>query len=68
MTPLPKRKLSTRRQGDRRAHISLGDSGRTVCPHCHGKVLSHQVCPRCGYYKGKLIKSPKQKETTPHQS
>ncbi|MBI3386082.1 50S ribosomal protein L32 [Candidatus Gottesmanbacteria bacterium] len=55
MTPLPKRKLSTRRQGKRRSHLKLSLAGLVKCPQCGTFRLSHRVCPNCGYYDGKQI-------------
>jgi large subunit ribosomal protein L32 len=28
----------------------------TPCSNCNEPVLSHRVCPSCGYYKGKSTK------------
>lgn len=61
MTPLPKRKLSTRRQGDRRSHFKLTLAGLILCPNCKKLYLPHRVCSHCGFYKGKLVKTLKQK-------
>ncbi len=33
----------------------------TVCKNCWKKKLSHQVCPYCGYYKGKQVVTIKTK-------
>ncbi|MBI4099748.1 50S ribosomal protein L32 [Candidatus Microgenomates bacterium] len=62
MTPLPKRKLSTRRQGDRRSHFKLSLLGLILCPNCKKPYLPHRMCRHCGYYKGKLVKAPRQKK------
>lgn len=55
MTPLPKRKLSRRRQGKRRASIKLKLVRQAKCPNCGAIKLSHQICPQCGQYQGKQI-------------
>ncbi|MGH9707234.1 MAG: 50S ribosomal protein L32 [Candidatus Acidiferrales bacterium] len=31
------------------------------CPHCHEKKLPHQVCGKCGYYKGREVVDTKSK-------
>lgn len=62
MTPLPKRKLSTRRQGDRRFHFGVKLAGFFLCPNCHQPRLPHRVCPHCGFYDGKLVKAPRVKK------
>lgn len=25
------------------------------CPQCHELKLSHRVCPKCGFYKGREV-------------
>lgn len=65
MTPLPKRKHSTRRKGKRRAAIKLSKPQGGICPNCGAKIKSHTVCPKCGYYRGKsVITKKKIKEKT----
>ncbi|MFZ2199251.1 MAG: 50S ribosomal protein L32, partial [Microgenomates group bacterium] len=44
MTPLPKRKWSTRRQGKRRASIKLALPQLTKCTNCGQMKKSHTVC------------------------
>lgn len=53
MPPVPKKKTSKGRQGKRRSHLRTKAVALTECPHCHTKRPSHQVCPNCGYYKGR---------------
>lgn len=55
MTPLPKRRHSTRRGGKRKAAISLTLLGLAACPHCRSMRVPHRVCPKCGYYNGKEV-------------
>ncbi|MFW6195118.1 MAG: 50S ribosomal protein L32 [Chloroflexota bacterium] len=52
--PLPKKKVSSARQGNRRAHTFLKPKARSICP-CPRKasVLPHRVCPECGHYRGR---------------
>ncbi|MCL4390543.1 MAG: 50S ribosomal protein L32 [Patescibacteria group bacterium] len=56
MTPLPKRKLSTRRQGDRRSHFRLKLPGLSLCSNCHKPIISHRACPHCGFYHGRKVR------------
>ena len=55
MTPLPKRKLSKGRRDRRRAHDALGAPNLSTCSHCNNPVLSHRVCPHCGYFRGRQV-------------
>ena len=50
--PLPKRQHSRQRGRKRRTHWKLSISGMGVCPQCKKSILSHRVCPYCGFYKG----------------
>jgi len=34
-----------------------------VCPNCGELTLSHMICKKCGFYKGKLILAPKPEKT-----
>ena len=53
--PNPKRRHSTRRTANRRAHDFLTAVGVSECPNCHEKKLPHQACPKCGAYKGRAV-------------
>ena len=53
--PNPKRRHSKMRRDTRRAHDHLKAPGLSLCPNCHEPKLSHRVCPKCGYYKGKQV-------------
>jgi len=55
MTALPKRKISTRRQGKRRASHQVKLPTLVKCPHCHQLKKPHQVCLNCGYYNQEKI-------------
>jgi len=64
MVPLPKRKYSRARQGERRAHLGLRAAALVDCPQCHTPKLPHHVCPTCGTYDGReviAIERPKKK-------
>ncbi len=52
----PKRKTSKARRDKRRSNVwKLPMPGMVKCSHCGEFVLSHRVCPACGYYNGKEI-------------
>ncbi|HKZ35718.1 MAG TPA: 50S ribosomal protein L32 [Patescibacteria group bacterium] len=50
MPPQPKRKISRRRKGKRRAAIRLKLATLVTCAHCGQKKQPHQLCPNCGQY------------------
>ena len=65
MGPLPKRKTSKSRKGERRSHLALKPEALMECPQCHATKLPHQVCKTCGTYDGREvieIKTPKPKQ------
>lgn len=51
----PKKKLTRARRGWRRSHDALTLLKLSPCPKCGESKLPHQVCPNCGYYKGKKV-------------
>jgi large subunit ribosomal protein L32 len=55
MPPLPKRKTSKARHGERRSHLKATVPAMQPCPKCHTLKLSHTVCPTCGTYAGEEI-------------
>ncbi len=59
MTPLPKRRHSTRRGGKREAAIKKLVVSVEKCPKCHAMKRTHRACPSCGYYDGRLVRVPK---------
>ena len=62
MVPLPKRRHSTRRQGKRKASISLRMPAVLTCPNCGSLRLPHRACEYCGWYNGKKMISVKSKQ------
>lgn len=59
MTPLPKRRLSSARQGKRRAATFLKKTTLVKCENCQSLKLPHVVCANCGTYKGIVFVAPK---------
>ena len=52
---VPARRISKTRKRLRRTHFKLSVSGLVTCPNCGAMIKSHQVCPKCGYYDGKVV-------------
>jgi len=59
----PKRQHSRQRQRKRRTHFKATIPSLGSCQQCQKPILSHRVCPFCGYYKGQPIVEIKPKET-----
>jgi large subunit ribosomal protein L32 len=51
MGALPKRKVSSRRGGNRRSQWRAVTRHLSDCPRCRSPRQSHHACPRCGFYK-----------------
>ncbi len=58
--PNPKRRHSTRRTANRRAHDFLTLSGLSECPNCHEKKLPHRAFAKGGEYKGRAVVETKE--------
>ena len=58
--PNPRRKISRSKRDMRRANWSskLTAVQLSDCDNCGEKKAPHNVCPHCGYYKGKAIYTP----------
>lgn len=52
---VPQRRISKTRKRLRRTHFKLEAAGLVTCPNCGEMIKSHQVCPKCGYYAGKVV-------------
>lgn len=48
---VPKKRTSKSRQRKRRAEIFLKKPNIIKCPRCGKAILTHRVCPFCGYYR-----------------
>jgi large subunit ribosomal protein L32 len=60
--PNPKRKHSKSRTGKRRAHDHLTVHAVGNCPNCGEPRPSHRVCPKCGFYRGRIAIEMKEEE------
>lgn len=64
--PNPKRKHTRSRRDSRRSqNWRLDAATLTPCPNpeCGKLRRSHEVCPHCGFYKGRIAVAPRQKKT-----
>ena len=52
---VPKRKHSNSRTNKRRSHDRLRSKNLTVCPKCSSSLPTHVVCPKCGFYMGRVV-------------
>ncbi|MDD3641847.1 MAG: 50S ribosomal protein L32 [Candidatus Krumholzibacteria bacterium] len=59
---VPKHRTSKARKRMRRAHYKAVAPSLAKCSHCHQPKPAHAVCPNCGYYGGREIVKPKEKE------
>lgn len=57
---VPKRRQSNARTGSRRAHDAKKPKQLTFCPACGEATPTHVVCPKCGYYMGRIVVEPKE--------
>ena len=51
---VPQRRISKTRKRMRRTHFKLEVEGLITCPNCGEMIKAHHVCPKCGYYAGKV--------------
>ena len=54
--PNPKRRHSKTRTAKRRTHDALAPVQTGLCPQCHEAKRAHQVCPNCGFYRGRQVR------------
>lgn len=53
---VPKRRKSRSERDKRRANHDKVTAPNTVpCPNCGESILTHRVCPSCGFYKGRKV-------------
>ncbi len=52
---VPKKRKTGTRQAQRRSHDALTAVNLSACSHCGKPVRPHQMCPACGYYRGKQV-------------
>ena len=52
---VPFRRTSKTTKRMRRTHFKLSVTGLTKCANWGATIVSHRVCPECGYYDGKQV-------------
>ena len=53
---VPKRRKSRSQRDKRRANHDKVTAPNTVpCANCGESILTHRVCPSCGFYKGRKV-------------
>ncbi len=55
MPPLPKKKHTRARKGNRNAHNAIKLPSSSVCPSCQERIQPHIACPECGNYRGRTM-------------
>ena len=53
--PVPKRRTGKAKKNMRRSHHALTSKSLISCASCGEPNIPHRVCPKCGYYKERLI-------------
>jgi large subunit ribosomal protein L32 len=53
---VPKRKTSPSKRNMRRSHHALKPVNFQECAHCGELHLPHNICDKCGHYKGREIR------------
>jgi large subunit ribosomal protein L32 len=52
---VPKHKTSKSKRDKRRTHQKVEAINLSKCSQCGEAKLPHNVCPSCGYYKGRSV-------------
>ena len=53
---VPKRRKTRSKGRMRRAqHDKVTAPNLVPCPNCSAPMVSHRVCPGCGFYKGRAV-------------
>ena len=60
---VPKGKVSKARRNKRRSSVwKLQAPNLSACPKCGAMRLSHRMCPECGTYNGRQVKTAAEEE------
>lgn len=60
---VPTKKLSKARYRKRRYQKEkIKNLQLQPCKNCGALILAHRACPECGFYRGKIVLTPKNKE------
>ena len=61
---VPRNRHSNARKNNKRSHAAKTKANLIPCRNCKKKILSHHLCPYCGFYKGVQRLSTKAEETS----
>ena len=61
---VPRNRHSNARKQKKRAHMAKTKVNLMPCSNCKKKILSHRLCPYCGFYAGVQRKSTTVEETS----
>jgi large subunit ribosomal protein L32 len=59
---VPKQHHTRGRRDRRRVRFEIDSKKLVACSHCKKMAKLHEVCPYCGYYKGKEVVAVKKKK------
>ncbi len=63
---VPKQRHSKARQARGRVRFVKSVKNSVECPKCGASIMSHRVCPKCGFYKNReYVNTMKKKSATP---
>ncbi|MBU6447852.1 50S ribosomal protein L32 [Patescibacteria group bacterium] len=53
---VPKKHKTRSGRNQRRAHDHLTKKIFSTCSHCGAPIRAHEVCKKCGYYRGRQVR------------
>lgn len=53
----PKHRKSHSKTRMGRSHHAVKIRSLSECPNCREMKLSHRICPKCGFYKGAIVRT-----------
>ncbi len=59
---VPRNRTSNARKNSRRSHMAKAKKQTQSCKNCQTAVLSHRICPSCGFYDMKSVVQKDQNE------
>lgn len=57
--PVPKRKRSRARRDSRFANKGMKAKAFVFCSNCQDAIMPHQMCRKCGFFKGAKVMTTK---------
>ncbi len=65
---VPKKRTGASAQGHRRSNWKATVPETTTCSNCNAIVLTHTVCPECGYYKKAAVSIKNENYVSPEEA